>query len=1318
MCHENYGDDRLVKKRTNHSDKTSNKDLLLEQYISVCGHEYLCDSDLIPYHLKSNESYSSLIDCPKCLCHPNCFQTGTCCPDVFFSYPELSCDTVDILSSPGDTTKTFLLVNTCPEDTALELDTKCKGGNFSMKEQLFLPPVIATREGKYSLTFKNKYCAECNGFRIYNNWMLNFSCIEFADFNFLSSYDEIIELIRSKSCGVSFIPPDGEDTIECITETTKTTKYIDRCNTTGLWQEDRTDIINHACSSEYSLHMPLYENKLDFKNIFCYICNPPYHTGNVISECNVTTLWQPYDPELERSCLEYPEVAASYPFKNKFCQLCNADQHGPKLYNDASSHITTQSSDHNQYIIFIQSFESNYFFHIFDLDKMTVGNNTSSAIYDSFEKKNNVNLTNLFQKAYSLSPKNFCDKQWLPYNESMNTQRSFNFRYRSLNCYDFNFAFPASCYSSIRGIPLLQEEAILLLDQCFLVDNSYISRRFSTYCEGREVSETILSYIPVNDRYNDVNFKNILCALCNFNESAFIHSDGNNYIDGENKNDSEVYQSTDLDETTDAIKQYFLKLNGFQIRLDCPSFITFINYVTLYSVLTSAESMRCRIEFVPNRTYDYCKEKADVIGKCNVTGQWPKRDKDVEWACEKSLPGRLPNVKTRGNTFKNEFCDSCNPVVWNMRLISSCNETGLWLKYSPRIEQACKLLPQIYATFPFKNAFCRQCNLLPSGRGDGTKTDLKDTAPYSAVTVHTGGKSGVISLRNIFAMEEYDTDHQPIKLLQCFDNQIYDGVTKVCRNLTCYPGKVLNGSDCKPLLTVTSNLRYVITIMAIGTSSGNIRMSDILKKYQDSLRNNIRQALNRRKFLIEKMILLSNNSCSMNMTFPEQKFEIIAYIKFFVVDYVNRLRSEEDLIRMMNSSYSEFGFNVTFENSFERRALHAPTLIHESSFENSCYYRASGENIETLSLEEYRAVHVAPLLTCVQTTFSKHEYRLGWDQLTMLLVDLQLKLHFDEFQIMTNGDAVVCRNRISTYMSSPSVLANVASALGILTAVCLTVSIICLLLTLLTYGLFKPLRTLPGKNNIVLIVTLLAAQISVLIQPNVRQIDEVCIFVGSLSHYFWLCYFGSLIVCSVHMFRVFSGRLSRCESDSSINKTVLKYSLFSLGIPMIIVLIVVIVSLSTTGGRESGYSSFRCFISDRNVFIVTLITPLVVMCTCNLFFFAFTAYKIKTTPKVQKNKADNVHFLVYIKLFALTGLTWTIQIIDTFLVESFLSYVSVILNCTQGFFLFLSYVCNKRVLDMYKQKLYNRGNHSATNSSSRKTTKSNYVQNKTLSTDI
>jgi hypothetical protein len=92
----------------------------------------------------------------------------------------------------------------------------------------------------------------------------------------------------------------------------------------------------------------------------------------------------------------------------------------------------------------------------------------------------------------------------------------------------------------------------------------------------------------------------------------------------------------------------------------------------------------------------------------------------------------------------------------------------------------------------------------------------------------------------------------------------------------------------------------------------------------------------------------------------------------------------------------------------------------------------------------------------------------------------------------------------------------------VVSAVCGGVSVLCLLLTLVTYSLFSSLRALPGLNNMGLSASLGLAQLSLLLPWHRTGSATVCQLVGMLTHWLWLQAFGWMAVCCVHMARVFT----------------------------------------------------------------------------------------------------------------------------------------------------------------------------------------------------
>ena len=486
-----------------------------------------------------------------------------------------------------------------------------------------------------------------------------------------------------------------------------------------------------------------------------------------------------------------------------------------------------------------------------------------------------------------------------------------------------------------------------------------------------------------------------------------------------------------------------------------------------------------------------------------------------------------------------------------------------------------------------------------------------------------------------------------------------------------------------------------------GTLNGDFHIPGLLDFFEQYFENEVLETvLDTWDFELEDFYLLSNISC-IKGTFENKTIEILVYFIVFIKDDVPRLQIEKNMLEFTNSSMrikmpvSFFNWLfINFTNEYNRRATYVPNFIHKSYYQSSCY-RHFGHNGDYSWLSKgdenpdmlYKSVHVAPLLICPQVIFKKHEFRIDWDGSTIHIIHIHHKFYFDEFKISNDGYAVVCleqvKDLLTKYSITSSIMTGSISVFEILTLVCLIASILCLLLTLITYILLASLRTAPGKNNICLAMSLLLAQALMLVQPNVHRIDELCSVVGSISHFSWLSYFSWTGICTFHMFRVFG--FGAVASGVGSNKTVLKYCLVAFGIPLLVVVSSLSVSLALSGGKTSGYETYRCFIANKINFIATMIAPLGCICLLNIILFTITACRLRNMPKVQKSKEDTINFRVYVKLFSLTGITWTVQIVDSFLIMSPLSYISTILNGTQGVYIFFCYVCNRRTLDLYRK---------------------------------
>ena len=392
---------------------------LMQKYYLLCGPEYLCMApnathqfDIIPQN-----SYRHLGLCPHCLCDYGCVRRGDCCPDVFFRFPKQQCVNRTIIQGRKDITHdqefSELMVTTCPEGSDKQVREKCEG-TFDTNERLQNVPI--TSKENFALTYVNKYCAQCHGVKNVLSWSLDIDCAEFADFNFLSTLGEVINLAYDSRCIFQAYISERDLPIKVNPEicydpdSQKNRRIYTKCNETGLWRT-LDPSIHYACESRYHMEYRV------FKNIFCYMCNPSVHKDHgIIHQCNVTGIWDSFEDDLKQACTELPEIQATIPYKNIFCYLCNK-RNGSGLFEDIKGSLIEFPISHHHfsfiYDLFIDKFDILYFVHVIN-GKIDKNNELGSPLIKPFSVDTieagtdlKVNLTALILLQLSMYSEDF-----------------------------------------------------------------------------------------------------------------------------------------------------------------------------------------------------------------------------------------------------------------------------------------------------------------------------------------------------------------------------------------------------------------------------------------------------------------------------------------------------------------------------------------------------------------------------------------------------------------------------------------------------------------------------------------------------------------------------------------------------------------------------------------------------------------------------------------------------------------------------------------------------------------------------------------------
>ncbi|KAK7005052.1 hypothetical protein BgiMline_006605 [Biomphalaria glabrata] len=356
-------------------------------------------------------------------------------------------------------------------------------------------------------------------------------------------------------------------------------------------------------------------------------------------------------------------------------------------------------------------------------------------------------------------------------------------------------------------------------------------------------------------------------------------------------------------------------------------------------------------------------------------------------------------------------------------------------------------------------------------------------------------------------------------------------------------------------------------------------------------------------------------------------------------------------------------------------------------------------------IAEELLIEMTNLLRCGHVTFNKSEYLLnilGSGLLSEFTLTINLnvtKVTLSEAKDLNyilleeSGELKVCldilENKLKEIQEANKFWRrNSYAALYVVSLTCSVVSLVCLVLTILTYLIHPVLRTFAGKNNMMLSLSLLLAQTSLLAAAHMEYTGNVCTFLGISTHFLWLWMFSWTFICSLDMFLVFTAKTRRscCENEF---KSFIKRCLISVVLPMTVVSVVVVVTYIRTSGQDIGYGSMRCYLDSIVSTGVALAGPLFTIVFCNTIFFVTTVVKIHKVRQLKTSdlkKEEQSDLIVYVKLSAMTGVFWLLATIAQVSQNKYFQFIVEPINGLQGVYIFMSYVCNRRVLRLYLRK--------------------------------
>ena len=256
--------------------------------------------------------------------------------------------------------------------------------------------------------------------------------------------------------------------------------------------------------------------------------------------------------------------------------------------------------------------------------------------------------------------------------------------------------------------------------------------------------------------------------------------------------------------------------------------------------------------------------------------------------------------------------------------------------------------------------------------------------------------------------------------------------------------------------------------------------------------------------------------------------------------------------------------------------------------------------------------------------------------------------------------------------------------------VCVCLSVVCLLVTIIIYVSLTELHSQPCINTIVLCVTLLLAQTSY--QFGAGQTDGPvwsCVVIGAVCHFLWLSVMFAMNVCSYDMFRIFKN-IHKLSTDF-LWKGVIKRLLYIFVASVLFVVINMIASVLLSNGQDFGYGGIICYLSSTRMQLITFIIPSLLTIITNFVLFGYVVIRIgQNRVNAAKLGHERNYFGIYVRLSTLTGLTWLIGYLHLLIKNDVLEYQFILLNAGQGVFIMIAFVCNRRIYRLVKEKISNR----------------------------
>ena len=320
------------------------------------------------------------------------------------------------------------------------------------------------------------------------------------------------------------------------------------------------------------------------------------------------------------------------------------------------------------------------------------------------------------------------------------------------------------------------------------------------------------------------------------------------------------------------------------------------------------------------------------------------------------------------------------------------------------------------------------------------------------------------------------------------------------------------------------------------------------------------------------------------------------------------------------------------------------------------------------------------------------------------------KLGKGQYSIKENNKLVICAPYVLQNKSSSDHknlgIGKFGEYMGIVTFICLGISILCLILHIIVTLLLPELKNLSGKNLLSLCIALLGGYCSFVVSmflegggviTNSGSEDSGCFILAVFMYFFFLSSFFWMLVMAFDVYRTLklaTKQLQPIDSSSAMGgqwKKFALYTIFGWVAPLTLVTVTVVIEHL----KESIPDEYRpmfgekgiCWFGNKRALLVYFAVPFGGVMGANIFLFVCSARMIYLTRKNSTMKMitttgcfnPKTNFILYVRLATIMGLTWVTGLVAGFVDNSWLWYTFVVFNTLQGK-LIIEYLYRFRIL--------------------------------------